>query len=181
MRFDRFGQYQFQDTHRKRGALERKQARERDAYPLFAADIAAEQQSIDQVMADRARLWNVQLARDRAKTCNSWLAARRLLRSYAKPERAAIFGYWQVCGWPGTPGYLLSMLNMYDTGRLEDVYGRLGLIGPVRAGEDLTAASIERPVRTAAGGDYWPAPPARKVVPRLPVLEEDKPPAQLVL
>lgn len=181
MRFDRFGQYEFQDTDRKRGALRRKQARERAAYPLFAAEIAAEQRSVDLVMADRARRWTVQYARDRARICRGWLVARRLLRSYAQAERRAICAYWQVCGWPGTPCYLLSMLNMYDTGRLEEVYGRLGLIGPVRPGENLTAASIEKPLRTGAGDAYWPAPLVRRVGPRRSALRERLSPVQLQL
>lgn len=181
MRFDRFGQHEFQDTQRKRAALARKQARERAAYPLFATDIAAEQQSVDQVMADRSRLWAVQFARDRARVCESWLKARRLLRSYAPLERAALYAYWQTCRWPGTPGYLLSMLNMYDTGRMEDVYGMLGLIGPVRAGEDLTAASIASPVRTAAGCAHWPAPPARLAPLRMLERPESMPSGQLTL
>lgn len=181
MRFDRFGQHDFQDTPRKRAALERKQARERAAYPLFVGEIAAEQQSVDQVMAERSRLWAVQFARDRARVCERWLTARRLLRSYAPLERAALLAYWQTCRWPGTPGYLLSMLNMYDTGRLEDVYGMLGLIGPVRAGEDLTAASIASPVRTVSGRGFWPAPPARLAPARALARRESPPPAQLTL
>lgn len=181
MRFDRFGHCEFQDTHRKRVALMRRQARERAAYPLFSADIAAEQQSVDQIMARRAQRWAVQVARDRARVCKGWLTARRLLRSYTPLERAALFAYWQMCRWPGTPGYLLSMLNMYDTGRLEDVYGTLGLIGPVRAGEDLTAASIASPVRTATGRRYWPAPPARLAPAHILAGRESPPAAQLTL
>ncbi|WP_241136648.1 hypothetical protein [Achromobacter insuavis] len=181
MRFTPFGKHEFQDTQRKRAALARKQANERAAYPLFAADIAAEQHSVDQVMADRGRLWSAQLASDRARACNSWLTARRLLRSYAQVERAALYRYWQTCRWPGTPEYLLSMLNMYDTGRLEEVYGRLGLIGPARPGEDLAGASIASPLRTAAGGAYWPAPPVHQTPLRAPARRDAPPPAQLTL
>lgn len=181
MRFDRFGHHDFQDTPRKRAALERKQAREQAAYPLFAADTAAKQPSVDLVMAERGRLWAEQFARDRSGVCERWLTARRLLRSYPPLERAALYSYWQTCRWPGTPAYLLSMLNMYDTGRLEDVYGRLGLLGPVRPGEDLAGASIASPLRTAAGGAYWPASPARQTPQRALARRDSPPPAQLTL
>lgn len=73
------------------------------------------------------------------------------------------------------------MLNMYDTGRLEAVYGMLGLLGPVRAGEDLTAASIASPVRTIAGRAHWPAPPASLAPLRMRARRESQPCAQLIL
>jgi len=32
--------------------------------------------------------------------------------------RGALLAYWQGCKWPADPSYFLSMLHMYDTGRL---------------------------------------------------------------
>ena len=43
MRFHRFGKYEFRDTERKRAAFARKQKAEREALPLFADQVAAEQ------------------------------------------------------------------------------------------------------------------------------------------
>ncbi|WP_317054365.1 hypothetical protein [Roseovarius rhodophyticola] len=45
MRFKRTPTFAFTDTPRKRAALRRKQQRERDALPLFAAQVAEEQPS----------------------------------------------------------------------------------------------------------------------------------------
>ena len=35
-----------------------------------------------------------------------------------KAEREALLVYWQGGKWPADPSYFLSMLHMYDTGRL---------------------------------------------------------------
>ena len=48
MRFHRFGKYEFRDTERKRAAFARKQKAEREALPLFADQVAAEQIDVDE-------------------------------------------------------------------------------------------------------------------------------------
>ncbi len=100
MRFKGYGRYPFNDTRRKRAAVLRKQRNER----LFADQIANEQQSVEDVMAARAVAWDNHEARSRAYPLNEW----RVLAAY-----------WQRCGWPAAPSYLLSMLHMYDTNRLD--------------------------------------------------------------
>lgn len=44
--------------------------------------------------------------------------ARQRLNGYQEPVRGALLAYWQGCKWPADPSYFLSMLHMYDTGRL---------------------------------------------------------------
>lgn len=118
MRFTRFGRYEFRDTSRKRAAFLRKQAAERAALSLFADQVAAEQIGVDEEMAGRRRQWDRHQAQDRRRRADKWREARRRLRGYPVDERAALLAYWQRCQWPGDPCYLLSMLHMYDNGRL---------------------------------------------------------------
>lgn len=119
MRFKRYGRYPFNDTPRKRAAVLRKQRNEREALPLFADQIAAEQASVDDVMIGRAVAWDNHEARSRAYEARKWREARARLRAYLPNERRALAAYWQRCGWPAVPSYLLSMLHMYDTNRLD--------------------------------------------------------------
>lgn len=121
MRFKRYGRHSFQDTPRKRAALTRKQRAERDALPLFAEQVAADQLDADTVMDERARRWAETEMRWRAQRAADWRRARAKLSSYPEPERRALHDYWQRCGWPADPNYLISMLHMFDTGRLEAV------------------------------------------------------------
>lgn len=117
MRFDRFGQYEYQDTRRKRVAFLRKQVKEQERYPLFAEQIAAEQIDVDQEMAQRKAGWSKRFAEDRAQRAQKWRLGRAKLAQHA--SRDELLAYWQRCHWPGDPSYLLSMLHMYDDGRLD--------------------------------------------------------------
>lgn len=120
MRFKRLTRYTFEDTARKRAALARKQRRERESLPLFAEAIAAEQPSADDVMQLRAERAERQQAQDREHRAAEWRRARARLASYPQPLRAQLRTYWQGCGWTADPSYLLSMLRMFDQGRLND-------------------------------------------------------------
>ena len=71
MRFHRSPRHPFTDTPRKRAALRRRQAKEREALPLLAALVAEAQPSEDAVMEGRAAQWLVSEARAR-----KWRAAR---------------------------------------------------------------------------------------------------------
>ena len=63
MRFKKTPTFAFTDTPRKCAALRRKQQRERDTLPLFAAQIADEQPSEDEKMVRRAVLSDTQRLR----------------------------------------------------------------------------------------------------------------------
>lgn len=118
MRFTRLGMYAFQDTPRKRAALLRRQQTEREALPLFADQVAAEQESVDAVMSSRAAWWTVLQQQGRAARAADWRRARTRLASYPQPMRGELLAYWQRCKWPADPTYLLCMLHMHDQGRL---------------------------------------------------------------
>lgn len=118
MRFHRYGKYEFRDTERKRAAFARKQKAEREALPLFADQVAAEQIDVDEEMTARRLQWERHQAIDRKRRADKWREARRRLNDYQGPVRRALLAYWQECKWPADPSYFLSMLHMYDTGRL---------------------------------------------------------------
>lgn len=118
MRFHRFGKYGFRDTNLKRAAFARKQRAEREALPLFSEQVAAEQIGVDEEMAGRRAQWERHQVIDRKRRADKWREARQRLKGYQEPVRSALLAYWQQCKWPGDPSYFLSMLHMYDTGRL---------------------------------------------------------------
>lgn len=120
MRFvkaERHGPYM--DTSRKRAALRRKQRLEREALPLFSAQIAAQQPSEDDVMAERARRWDRWQEEHRAQRAALWRKARRRLFGYGDNTRRILRQLWNSAPYPGTPGYLLDMLHSYEVGRLD--------------------------------------------------------------
>lgn len=119
MRFQRYGHFEFRDTDRKRAAFLRKQKAEREALPLFADQVAAAQIGVDEEMQARRHQWERDLSRSRQRQADKWREARRRIRTYPEPVRVALLGYWQACCWPGDPVYFLSMLHMYDHGRLQ--------------------------------------------------------------
>lgn len=119
MRFSRFGTYAFQDTARKRAAVLRKQRAEREALPLFADQVASEQEPVDDIMSARAAHWTKQQQEDRQRRALEWRRARARLAEYPQPIRGELLAYWQRCKWPADPTYLLCMLRMHDGGRLD--------------------------------------------------------------
>jgi phytoene dehydrogenase-like protein len=141
MRFDRTGHYAFRDTERKRQAFERKKKKEQERYPLFAEQIAAEQRDVDTEMSLRRASWDRHEVSGRAQRARDWIRARAKLATYPSEVRKELQAYWSRCGWPATPTYLLSMMHMHDTGRL-DLYP-----APVHLTEErrkACAATIER-------------------------------------
>ena len=80
--------------------------------------VEAEQIDVDEEMTARRLQWERQQATDRKRRADKWREARRRLNGYQEPVRGALLAYWQGCKWPADPSYFLSMLHMYDTGRL---------------------------------------------------------------
>lgn len=119
MRFHRFGHVAFNDTARKRVAFLRKQKAEREALPLFAAQIAEEQISVDQEMAERDICWERSFADRRQRHADDWRKGRARMRQYPEHIRSALMNYWnRRCPLPADPAYFLTMMHMWDTGRL---------------------------------------------------------------
>lgn len=57
--------------------------------------------------------------RTRARHVANWRRARAALRRYEGSVRAGLMAKWHTCRWPGDPVHLLSILHMYDNGRLD--------------------------------------------------------------
>ena len=82
---------------------------QKDRYPLFP-ELLKHQTAEDRLAAvaiDREQWW--QQVRDRR--AQLWRRARQALRDLPPGPRAAIKRYWQICGFPGDPDYLLSMIH----------------------------------------------------------------------
>lgn len=119
MRFKRYIDHAFEDTRRKRLALARSQRLQREKFPLFAEAIAETQPDADTVMAERAISWAEWTRTDRENRAQTWRRARARLAAYGDNVRPQLLNYWNRCRWPADPGYLLSMMHMFDTGRLD--------------------------------------------------------------
>jgi hypothetical protein len=119
MRFKSYPRSPFTDTARKRGHLRRKQAAEREALPLFSAQIAAAQPGEDEVMHRRAIAWNRSQQEDRDRRAGNWRRARRAIAVRPARERALIRRAWDRAPFPADPSYLLDFLTQIDRGRVD--------------------------------------------------------------
>ena len=119
MRCKRYPRTPFTDTARKRGHLRRKQAAEREALPLFSAQIAAAQPSEDEVMQRRAVAWDRTQQEDRDRRAANWHRARRAIAARPLRERTAIRRAWDRAPFPADPSYLLDFLTQIDRGRVD--------------------------------------------------------------
>ncbi|MGZ3218445.1 hypothetical protein [Paracoccus sp. T5] len=117
MRFKRQARHEFTDTARKRAALRRKQQRERNALPLFAEQIAAEQPAENDVMEARALAWAASEVRSRAYRASKWIEARRRLSAFSANEAAVLRHAWNCAPYPADPVFLLDFLHGYAVGR----------------------------------------------------------------
>lgn len=138
MRFQKMSRHSYVPTSRKSAAILRRQAQDRAALPLFAEMIAAEQPSVDEVHARRAAAWEASEREDRARRAHDWRRARRSLREIEPIEmRERLRDFWDRHRWfPGTPSYLLSMLHMWRTGRLD--MEAPGMLNPRRSAATLS-------------------------------------------
>lgn len=111
MRFDKTPRHPFEDTARKRAHVLRKQAAERDAYPLFVDHVAAQQPSVDKVMADRADRWSRSDQRMRDLQALQWRRVRRLFFEQPAGLRQVITCRWKAWCGPARPLYLTHVIN----------------------------------------------------------------------
>lgn len=119
MRFDRYGHSEFIETARKRAAAERKQRKEREALPLLAEFVAAEQPPIDDVMGARARRWKTTERRRRQFLAEVWTNNRRRLFSIPQPQRGQVVAYWNAHKWfPGGATSFSGFLDLYERGQI---------------------------------------------------------------
>ncbi len=126
MRFHRHQRHEFTDTPRKRAAVLRRQRKDREALPLFADEIAAEQPSVDKVMTDRAAYWIEREQRERAERARQWLEVRAKIRALPERERRLFLAFWNSHRWfPGTPSYCATVLHCYRKGEYVEHQGAL--------------------------------------------------------
>lgn len=119
MRFSRYERFEFNDTPRKRAHVLRRQRNEREALPLFADQIAAEQPDVDVVMEARRNNWRRHEQTDRDRRAEKWRQGRARLAAYPIEIRGRLLNYWNNHRWlPGTPAYFLDMMHMWDSGVL---------------------------------------------------------------
>ena len=121
MRFQKMARHTYVATPRKSAAILRRQRKDREALPLFADQIAAEQLPVEDVHAMRARAWTESEREGRAQQARDWQRARAALRQIEPPEaRVRLLDFWNRHRWfPATPSYLLSMLHMWRHDRLD--------------------------------------------------------------
>lgn len=120
MRYKRWPRTHYEPTPRKSAAIARRQRREREALPLFADEIAQTQPDIATVHGQRTAAWSQHDQRDRYRRAKKWREARTALARYPTPVRTQLLRCWNLHRWfPGDPVYLLAMLHMHDTGRLD--------------------------------------------------------------
>lgn len=103
-------------TNRRLQAAKRALARERDACPLFADDIAGEQptpeERVRMLDAEHVAWWQ----RIRDYNAQTWRSARRILNSLPAEERDRLYAAWQTAPYPGGAGYFADFLYQ-RTGR----------------------------------------------------------------
>jgi hypothetical protein len=119
MRFKRQPRHEYEDTRRKRLAALRWQQRERDSFPLLAAEIGRRQPDIDTIMSERIDRWAETQQANRNRKAAQWREGRKALDQMEPDTRAAILAYWNEHKWlPGDPSYFLDMLHSIKAGRL---------------------------------------------------------------
>jgi hypothetical protein len=120
MRFQRHVRHVYEPTDRKGAAILRRQRKERDALPLFAAEIASGQLTVAEEHRLRTLAWEKSQREWRARLAREWRQARAELVTFPPAEREQLLRHWNRHRWlPGTPGYLLNMLHRHRTGRLD--------------------------------------------------------------
>src|SRR5215469_16792509 len=96
-------------TPRKLAAARRAVQKEKDRYPLFP-ELLKYQTPEERLasIADERETWWHEMHDRHAKL---WKKARQALRELPAGPRAAIKRYWKICGCPGDPVYLLTIIH----------------------------------------------------------------------
>jgi hypothetical protein len=110
MRFTRYPKGEaYQLTSRKVAAARRAVQREKDRYPLFPELLThkSAEERLAAIATRREEWW--QDMRDRH--AELWRRTRKALRELPAGPCAAIRRYWKICGCPGDPVYLLTIIH----------------------------------------------------------------------
>jgi hypothetical protein len=110
MRFKKYPRWEpYEVTPRKLAAARRAVQKQKDRHPLFP-ELLKHQTAKERLAAiaiERDQWWR----RMRDHRAKQWRRARQALRELPPGPRAALKRYWQICGFPGDPDYLLSMIH----------------------------------------------------------------------
>jgi hypothetical protein len=110
MRFTRYLKGEaYQITSRKLAAARRAVQREKNRYPLFPELLKHQtaEERLASIANEQETWW--QLMRDRH--ANLWRKTRQNLNRLPPGPRTAIKRYWEICGCPGDPVYLLTIIH----------------------------------------------------------------------
>ena len=110
MRFTRYSKGEpYEITPRKLAAARRAVQKEKDRYPLFP-ELLKHQTAEDRLasIAAQREMWWQEM---RERQAQLWRKARQTLGDLPTGPRAAIKRYWEICGCPGDPVYLLTMFH----------------------------------------------------------------------
>ncbi len=109
----------YRETSRKRAAFLRKQRLDREALPLFAAQIGARQHGVDEEMSRRAEWWDDYERDRRDQRAARWREARARLFALDEPLRLTVRALWRTCPYPADPASFADMLHEIAVGRLD--------------------------------------------------------------
>jgi hypothetical protein len=110
MRFTRYPRWEpYEVTPRKLAAARRAIQKQKDRYPLFPELIKHQtpEERLASIAVEREAWWQ----RMRDRHANVWRKAHQNLNSLPPGPRAAIKRYWEICGRPGDPVYLLTIIH----------------------------------------------------------------------
>jgi hypothetical protein len=110
MRFTRYPKDEpYETTPRKLSAARRAVQKGKDRYPLFPELLKHQtaEERLASIADERARWWHEM----RDRQANGWRKARQNLNRLPSGPRAAMKRYWKICGCPGDPVYLLTMIH----------------------------------------------------------------------
>lgn len=113
MRFTRYERHNPIDFNARRlAAFARKQARERERYPLLADHVADEQHSVEEEITRRTARAGSFEQRMRDYYARSWRDARRIYFSQPEAVRAVIRAKWSTWVGPTTSTYFAWMVDV---------------------------------------------------------------------
>jgi hypothetical protein len=120
MRFDRYpGKTLGRDgkpSKQRLTAAKKSLQRQRDKTPLFAAEIASEQPTPEERIAELDRNAEAWLDGMRALVAKSWRDSRAKLRSLPADQAFAILAEWQYGYLPGSQEYLADLIRQRTNG-----------------------------------------------------------------
>jgi hypothetical protein len=137
MRFRRWPRpARYEDTPRKRAAYLRKQDRECESRPLFAAIVRSDQHDVATEMNRRAERWDQDERNTRAARAARWRNVRARLFALEPARRQTIRNLWRDCPYPADPSYLGDLLHQIAVGKIDP--DRLPCVYPQKTHPKIT-------------------------------------------